>query len=75
MFPLVASLVLALAVGAHPTDVRVTMFEMAMPPTIGGGIIATRYGLADSLPSLIVGLGIVASFATLPLWSLVLHRV
>ncbi len=75
LFPVVASLVLALVLGDHTTTARVTMFEMAMPPTIGGAIIANRYELAGKLPSLLVGFGIVASFATLPLWSLVLHRM
>lgn len=75
LFPVLATVVLALTVGAHDTTARVAMFEMAMPPTIGGAIIATRYELGGALPSLVVGIGIVTAFATLPVWSVVLHHL
>ena len=75
VLPVAASLIAAIVLGDHSTPSHVTMFEMAMPPTIGGAIICNRYGLAPPLPSLLVGIGIVASFATLPTWSVVLHRL
>jgi predicted permease len=47
---------------------RVTIFEAAMGPQIGGAIVAMQYGLSASLITLMVGVGIALSFLTLPLW-------
>jgi malate permease and related proteins len=47
---------------------RVTIFESAMGPQIGGAIVAMQYGLSSSLITLMVGVGIALSFLTLPLW-------
>ena len=47
---------------------RVTIFEAAMGPQIGGAIVAMQYGLNQSLITLMVGIGIILSFLTLPLW-------
>ena len=47
---------------------QVTLFEAAMGPQIGGAIVAIQYGLNPALVTLMVGLGITASFATLPIW-------
>ena len=47
---------------------RVTIFEAAMGPQIGGAIVAMQYGLNQPLITLMVGVGIVLSFLTLPLW-------
>ncbi|SNQ46879.1 putative permease [Frankia canadensis] len=52
--------------------VTIALFETAMPPMVAGALIAARYDLAPPLPSLLVGVGVPLSFATLPLWSLVL---
>lgn len=57
----------ALASGATGLVGRVTVLEAAMPPMITAGIIATEYGLRPRLANLLVGIGIVASFATVPL--------
>ncbi len=54
---------------------RVTVFEAAMGPQIGGAIVATQYGLSPSLITLMVGVGIILSFLTLPLWYLGLELV
>jgi predicted permease len=43
-------------------------FEAAMPPQIGGSIVAIQYGLDARLISLMVGVGTVAAFLTLPVW-------
>jgi malate permease and related proteins len=53
---------------------RVTVFESAMGPQIGGAIVAAQHGLNPPLVSLMVGVGIVLSFLTLPLWSYFLHQ-
>ena len=47
---------------------QVTVFEAAMGPQIGGAIVAMQYGLSPSLITLMVGIGIMLSFLTLPLW-------
>jgi predicted permease len=47
---------------------RVTVFESAMGPQIGGAIVAIQYGLSPPLITLMVGIGIALSFLTLPLW-------
>ncbi len=49
---------------------RVTLFESAMGPQIGGAIVAMEYGLNPTLITLMVGIGIALSFLTLPLWYL-----
>jgi predicted permease len=64
-------LIAALYVGAlswNGETSRVTIFEAAMGPQIGGAIVAMQYGLSPSLITLMVGVGIVLSFLTLPLW-------
>ena len=47
---------------------RVTLFEAAMGPQIGGAIVAIQHGLNPPLITLMVGLGITLSFLTLPAW-------
>jgi malate permease and related proteins len=54
---------------------RVTLFEAAMGPQIGGAIVAIQHGLNPPLVSLMVGVGITLSFITLPLWSQLLHQL
>jgi predicted permease len=54
---------------------RVTIFEGAMGPMIGGAIVAIQYGLNASLVTLMVGVGIALSFLTLPLWYLGLGMI
>jgi hypothetical protein len=52
---------------------RVTLFESAMGPHIGGSIVAVQHNLNLPLVSLMVGIGITLSFFTLPVWSYLLH--
>ena len=47
---------------------RVTVFEAAMGPQIGASIVAMEHELDPPLITLMVGVGIPASFLTLPLW-------
>lgn len=68
-------LICLLYVGVLPRDgniTRVTVFESAMGPQIGGAIVAIQYGLSAPLVTLMVGIGIALSFLTLPLWYLAL---
>ena len=48
--------------------IRITLFEAAMGPQIGGAIVAIQHGLNPPLITLMVGIGIVLSFLTLPAW-------
>jgi predicted permease len=54
--------------GLRGQTVQVTLFESAMAPQIGGSIVAIQYGLNASLITLMVGIGTVISFLTLPGW-------
>lgn len=49
-------------------NMRVTMFEAAMGPQIGAAIVATQYGLDAALVTMMVGVGTIMAFATLPAW-------
>ncbi len=66
--PLLITLVYAGAIGLRGPTTQVTLFEAAMAPQIGGAIVAIQYGLNAQLISLMVGVGTVLSFITLPLW-------
>lgn len=52
-----------------------TVLEIAMPPMITASVVAAQFKLDEELTSLLVGLGIMASLGTLPLWHLVLQHV
>ncbi len=54
--------------GLRGPTTQITLFEAAMAPQIGGSIVAIQYGLNAPLISLMVGVGTVLSFVTLPLW-------
>jgi len=47
---------------------QVAVFEAAMAPMIGGAIVASQYRLDPDLTTLMVGVGIPASFLTVPVW-------
>jgi predicted permease len=61
--------------GAAGKVVQITLFESAMGPMIGASIIAIQHGLNPPLITLLVGIGITASFLSLPLWWYVLQGV
>jgi predicted permease len=73
--PLLIALVYVGALSWDGETSRVTIFEAAMGPQIGGAIVAMQYGLSASLITLMVGVGIALSFLTLPLWYLALGLV
>ncbi|MBU6499280.1 MAG: AEC family transporter [Rhodospirillales bacterium] len=70
--PAVIALVYLLLLHVSGETVRVTLFEAAMGPMIGGAIVASQSRLNPPLVSLMVGTGITLSFVTLPLWYLAL---
>jgi len=55
--------------------IRVAVFEAAMAPMIGGAIVATQHRLDPDLTTLMVGIGIPASFLTVPLWWMALSAL
>jgi predicted permease len=68
----------ALLIGLFEAEgeaVRITLFEAAMPPMIGAAIVAMEHKLDPPLLTLMVGIGIPASFLTLPVWHLVLTQL
>ena len=66
--PLLMALVYVGLMGLRGPTTQITLFEAAMAPQIGGSIVAIQYGLNAQLISLMVGVGTVLSFVTLPLW-------
>lgn len=51
-----------------PLLLQVVVFEAAMPPMVSAGAIAIGAGLALRLVPALVGLGLLLSFISLPLW-------
>jgi len=74
---LVPALIAVLYLGVLPDAMRpmsdITIFEAAMAPMIGGGIVATQYGLNAPLIGLMLAIGIPLSLVTVPGWWYVLH--
>ena len=66
--PLLILVLSAGLIGLRGRTTEVTLFEAAMPPQIGCSIVAIQYGLDARLISLMVGIGTVAAFLTLPAW-------
>ena len=66
--PALVLAVLAGLLGQRGAVIQVTVFEAAMGPMIGAAIVAMDHDLDPSLVTLMVGLGIPLSFATLPVW-------
>jgi hypothetical protein len=55
--------------------IRLTLFETAEGPMIGGAIVVIQPGLNPPLITPTVGIGITLSFPTLPAWWYLLHAV
>jgi predicted permease len=53
--------------------VDVSVMESAMAPMITGAILASNYGLKPKLSSMMIGIGIPLSFATLAIWYFILN--
>lgn len=69
--PLLALLLCRLA-GLSDEPARVAIFEAGMPPMVSAGALAILADLSPPLTAALVGVGIVLSFATLPLLHLLL---
>lgn len=66
--PLLLAILYVGVLGSRGTVTRVTLFEAAMGPMIGGAIVAAQYSLDAPLVTLMVSIGSIASFVTLPFW-------
>jgi predicted permease len=64
--PLTAA-ALCFAFNLHTLAAKVSVFEAGMPPMVTAGALALLVGLAPELTAALVGLGLMASFLTLPL--------
>jgi predicted permease len=73
--PLVLAVFYLGIVGVRGPGVEVMLFEAAMPPMITAGIIAAEHDINPPLAGLMVALGIILSFMTLTLWSILLGGV
>lgn len=76
-YKLVVGPIAVLLVFASLTDlddpvIRITIFEAAMAPMIGGAVVAIENKLDPELVTHMVGIGIPLSFVTLSVWSLAL---
>jgi predicted permease len=56
------------AFGWSGSNMQITLFESAMGPQIGAAIVATQYGLNPALVTMMVGIGTLLAFATVPAW-------
>ena len=66
--PLLIFLLFVILLGQRGPVIQVTVFEAAMGPMIGAAIVAMDHDLDPSLVTLMVGIGIPASFVTLAAW-------
>ena len=62
-----AALFLCKILGLEGEAVQVAVFEAGMPPMVSAGALAILANLSPALTAALVGIGIVLSFATLPL--------
>lgn len=64
---------IALAFHLRGIITQVTIFEMAMPPLMSASIISSEYKLNPTLANLVIGIGLIISFATITIWWFVLQ--
>lgn len=70
--PAIFFLIYRIVLGGKGLSVDVSILESAMAPMITGAILASNYGLKPKLSSMMVGIGIPLSFATLAFWYYIL---
>ncbi|MBN7821053.1 AEC family transporter [Bowmanella yangjiangensis] len=68
---------LALLWPLHPQPLllQVSVFQAAMPPMVSAGALAIGAALAPRLVAALVGLGLIMSFITLPMWYWLLQHL
>ena len=73
--PLIVLLAFASVADLDDPVIRVTIFEAAMAPMIGGAVVAIENKLDPELVTLMLGIGIPLSFGTLSVWWLALSAL
>lgn len=73
--PVLLALIYVGVINIRSFGMQVTLYEAAMGPQIGSAVVATQYALNPPLVTLMVGIGTLLAFATLPLWSYVLGTI
>lgn len=68
-----AALLIALGAGVGGLPMIAGVLQAAQGPMITAGILAQEHRLDPELVTLVVGLGILLSFVTAPIWFLLLH--
>lgn len=63
----ITALLVCKGVGLEGEAVQVAIFEAGMPPMVSAGALAILANLSPALTAALVGIGIVLSFATLPI--------
>ncbi|HKJ04543.1 MAG TPA: AEC family transporter [Geopsychrobacteraceae bacterium] len=63
----IAALGIFRLLGMHGLPVDITIFEAGMPPMVTAGALAVVAGMESELAVALVGIGIIFSFATLPI--------
>ena len=53
--------------------IKITLIEAAMAPMITAGIVASNYDLEPRYCSLMLSVGLLASFVTIPVWYSIIH--
>lgn len=71
--PLLIFILYAGIFGARGQVITVSIIQAAMAPMISGAILAAEYDLKPELSNLMVGIGIVLSFITVPVWAFLLR--
>ena len=66
--PALVALGLLPLAGGETETWRISVFEAAMGPSIGGGVVAMQYRLSEPVTTLMVGVGIPLSLFTASLW-------
>ena len=60
------------ALGMHGLLLTITVLQAAMAPMISAAILADQHDLEPDLANAILGIGILLSLLTVPLWNLLL---
>ncbi|MEK6201636.1 MAG: AEC family transporter, partial [Desulfobulbaceae bacterium] len=63
----ITALLVCKVIGLEGEAVQVAIFEAGMPPMVSAGALAILANLSPALTAALVGIGIVLSFATLPI--------
>ncbi|GAB3011852.1 AEC family transporter [Bowmanella dokdonensis] len=74
LMPALALLLLA-GFSPEPLLMQVSVLQAGMPPMVSAGALAIGAALAPRMVATLIGLGLVLSFVTLPLWVWLLERL